>query len=353
MRICLHGLSHGSIFSWLVALRSSRRVNGEEMASAGERFDRVFRAVRRLVRPVPEIRSDILRPADKSIYVDGDANAGGPLHYLSVPRLSTDARLTSCLCTAETLSSDAFRYWLAQLGETWRLHRKLWEFGFICQALFERGLLQSGRRGLGFAVGQEPLPSLFAARGCEILATDLDTSDPRAKGWERSGEWAGAADALNFDTICDPALFRQRVRFRAVDMNRIPTDLTGFDFTWSACAFEHCGSIELGRQFLLRQMDCLKPGGVAVHTTEFNLSSNTSTVESGRTVIFRRRDIEELVNTLRDRGHRVEPLDLSLGTHPLDWYVDERPYSADRHLRKRQGGYAATSIGLIIQKSDG
>jgi len=57
------------------------------------------------------------------------------------------------------------------------------------------------------------------------------------------------------------------------------------------------------------------------------------------------------VRRLRGLGHAVELLDLTVGTHPLDWFVDERPYSVDRHLRKRQGRYATTSIGLIITRS--
>ena len=104
-------------------------------------------------------------------------------------------------------------------------------------------------------------------------------------------------------------------------------------------------------QFVLRQMDCLNPGGVAVHTTEFTLTSDTTTVAKGRTVIFRRADIEDLVRRLRALGHDVEPLDLTVGEHPLDWFVDQRPSTPDRHLRKRQGRYAATSIGLIIRKA--
>ena len=333
--------------------RSRFHTEGESnrvIVSVRHGLERVSRAMRRLFRPLPEIRPAILETEDPSLYVRGDTAGAGPLEYPAGPSLPLHARLTSCLCTAELLDSDVFRYWIAELHEPWRFHRKLWEFGYVCQALYERGLLAPDKRGLGFAVGQEPLPSYFAAHGCEIVATDLDSTDTRAHGWAESGEWASTIDVLNRRGLCDPALFRQRVSFRPVDMNHIPPDLRGFDFTWSSCSFEHCGSIELGKQFLLRQMDCLKPGGVAVHTTEFNLTSNTSTATRGRTVLFRRLDIEDMVRRLRADGHSVEPLDLSVGTHPLDWFVDQRPYSADRHLRKRHGRYAATSIGLVIRK---
>ena len=59
------------------------------------------------------------------------------------------------------------------------------------------------------------------------------------------------------------------MRFRAVDMNDIPPDLRGFDFTWSSCALEHLGTLRAGADFVVEQMTCLRPGGVAVHTTEY------------------------------------------------------------------------------------
>jgi SAM-dependent methyltransferase len=142
------------------------------------------------------------------------------------------------------------------------------------------------------------------------------------------------------------------VDFRTIDMNRIPADVTGFDFAWSSCAFEHCGSIGLGKRFLREQMKCLKPGGVAVHTTEYNLSSIETTVEEGPTVLFRRQDIEGVIRDLQAEGHRIEPLQLDLGCMPQDLHVDLFPYSDDPHLKLELfDEYVSTSLGLIITKS--
>ncbi|HEX7941645.1 MAG TPA: class I SAM-dependent methyltransferase [Gemmatimonadaceae bacterium] len=308
------------------------------------------RLVRRVGRGVPPIRPEAFAASDRTLYAPPTCPA-----LLAFPgqtvRGDGTARLVSSLCTAELLASDAFRFWIATIKEEWHFHRKLWEWAYICQALYERGLLNDGKRGVAFAVGRESLPALFASYGCTIVATDLAADDPRATGWATSGEWARTLAELNRLGLCPEPLFRERVSFRPVDMNHIPADLRDFDFSWSSCSFEHCGSLELGAAFLINQMDCLRPGGVAVHTTEFNLTSNTRTVRTGRTVIYRRRDIEDIVRQLRGLGHAVELLDLTVGTHPLDWHVDERPYSVDRHLRKRQGRYATTSIGLIITKS--
>jgi len=260
-------------------------------------------------------------------------------------------RTVSSLCTFDQLDSPRFRHWVEAIREPWRPHRKLWELAYICESLAQRGMLEPGRRGLGFAVGAEKLPALFAARGCLITATDLPAEDERNQAWARTGQWVGDLAALNAAGLCPEGVFRDRVTYRPVDMNAIPADLTGFDFTWSTCSFEHCGSIELGLRFLEEQMQCLVPGGVAVHTTEFNLSSNDATVMDGSCVIFRLRDIEWIAGALRDAGHEVEPLDLATGGRPLDRHVDPPPYSQDRHLRLDLFGYASTSIGLIIRKS--
>ena len=260
-------------------------------------------------------------------------------------------RTTSSLCTFDQLDSPRFRHWSAALREPWRAHRKLWELAYICETLDERGMLQPGRRGLGFAVGAEKLPALFAARGVQITATDLPSDDERNRQWAQTGQWVGNLASLSHPEICPEQAFRDNVSYRPVDMNAIPDDVTGYDFTWSTCSFEHCGSIELGLRFLEEQMRCLAPGGIAVHTTEFNLSSNDSTVMDGGCVIFRLKDIEWIVAALRDAGHDVEPLDLSTGKRELDRYVDAAPYSQDRHLRLDLWGYASTSIGLIIRKS--
>ena len=267
--------------------------------------------------------------------------------------------MLSQLCRYGTLDSRPFRDWITRLHDTWDAHRKKWELAYICQTLQERGLLAAGTRGLGFAVGAEKLPSLLAAHGCRITATDLPAEDERNRAWAATGQWVGNLEALNAHGLCSDREFRERVGYRPVDMNHIPDDLRGYDFTWSTCSFEHCGSIDLGLRFLERQMECLRPGGVAVHTTEFNLSSNDDTIATGPCVIFRLRDIEDVCRRLTGQGHHVEPLDLDPGSDELDRFVDpppyyesaKEPYGRIKHLRLSLAGYASTSIGLIIRKA--
>ena len=126
----------------------------------------------------------------------------------------------------------------------------------------------------------------------------------------------------------------------------------------------------------------LRPGGVAVHTTEFNASSNMLTITQGDSVIYRKRDILEIARWMLHEGHKIAELDFSLGNQEGDRFIDTPPYfrpPAKYHIRlwlpgigqfssrffdrtlgrvmrytQRHLGvknaFASTSIGLIFQK---
>lgn len=234
-----------------------------------------------------------------------------------------------------------------RINVTW--HRKWWEFVFIAHHLQRSGKVRQGARGLGFGVGREPLPALFASLGAEILATDApdDTG-----GWVETGQHAKNLDPLRFPEIVSDDEFYRLVSHRPVDMNAVPDDLTGFDFLWSSCCFEHLGSLRRGMDFVRRSMDCLAPGGVGVHTTEFNVSNNEQTLDEGGTVLYRARDLEQLVDELRADGHDAEPFRVSPYGHHLDGHVDLPPYSSP-HLKLAFAGYVCTSAGIVVRAAGG
>lgn len=260
--------------------------------------------------------------------------------------------LRSNVCHQAQLESEPFRAWTRRIGTPFKLHRKLWEFCYIAQALHERGMLAPGRRGLGFGVGREPLVSLFAGFGCEIVATDLHPHRAERAGWIETNQHAADLGQLNQFGLCDPEAFDRQVSFRHVDMNQIPDELRGFDFVWSSCCLEHLGSIARGASFITNAMECLKPGGVAVHTTEYNVSSNVRTIDNEEDlVLFRRKDIAGIARNLRAHGHNIA-VDYTLGNLVADQHVDLPPYSNSYCLRIRWGEFVTTSIGLIVTKSD-
>jgi hypothetical protein len=268
---------------------------------------------------------------------------------LDKENVSYPAVFGSECCRFDHFQMPLFRYWIDRLGYGHAYHRKLWEFVFILQSLQDHGMLSPGCRGLGFAVGTERVPDLLASCGVAVLATDLHQEEGIAKGWADSSQLAVNKTDLRSGISTDDQ-FDQLVDFANVDMNSIPNNLQDFDFCWSSCAFEHLGSIEAGKDFVMNSLNTLRSGGLAVHTTELNLSSDDDTVTSGGTVLFRRRDFREIASALRDEGHTVAPLNFYTGNHLLDQYVDMPPYSNDVHLRLSLMKYSTTSFGLVILK---
>ncbi len=98
-------------------------------------------------------------------------------------------------------------------------------------------------------------------------------------------------------------------------------------------------------------MACLRPGGIGVHTTEFNLSSNSRTYETSDLSLYRRRDIDEIVKELRSHGHSVREVNYFPGRGKIDRHIDLPPYALP-HVKLSVLGFACTSIGLIVRKSE-
>jgi SAM-dependent methyltransferase len=264
--------------------------------------------------------------------------------------------LGSIVCRQEQFEEPWYREWETRMGLNPKpgdpvLNRKPWEFAAVAQTLRERGMLEPGKRGLGFAVGTEPLPSLFASFGVEVVATDLQPRSRTARIWRRSNQHGDCAQALFKPDLIEQAAFDQRVCFMFVDMNgRWPWKDGSFDFVWSCCAFEHLGSLAAGLRFVERAAKLLRPGGVAAHTTEYNCSSNEGTVEKGPGVIYRRRDIERLDHRLRSGGRCLACPDFWVGDGEHDRRFDIPPYFSGgrQHVKLEIDGYVATSMLVTV-----
>ena len=259
------------------------------------------------------------------------------------------ARPTSQLCTAGQFDEPDYAAWCATIAEIPRPHRKQWEFCWILAALRAADAIRPGARALGFGVGTEPIPAMLASHGVEVVATDAPPGVVDIQGWSETRQHSSDLSGLYRHELLEEAAFRERVTFRPVDMNAIPADLRGFDACWSSCCFEHLGGIAAGLDFVENSLATLRPGGVAVHTTEFNLGSNDRTLETPGLSLFRRRDIEGLLERLAARGHTVWPLNLHPGDSPLDAYIDAPPYALP-HLKIEAKGEVSTSIGLVVQR---
>jgi hypothetical protein len=228
------------------------------------------------------------------------------------------------------------------------LGRKTWEWAFIYHRLSRSGVLGPGLRGLGFGVGVEKLPAIFASMGVEITATDAPDD---VNGWRQDGAYCGSLEGLYHPDVISRESFDKLVHYESCDMNNVSGDLTDYDFCWSSCALEHLGSIQHGINFIINSIEnTLKIGGVACHTTELNLSSDVDTLETAHCVLYRKQDLERLCATIEERGHWVEPLRIEPGDLPPDYLVDVPPYSCNPHLKLLVGSYVTTSVGIVARR---
>jgi len=307
---------------------------------------------------IARLRRAFANTAEFKRFFNSGAPYRAPLFLLSPPddpaapwRLEppTLEAPVSQLCTYDQMVSDGYRELVSALGLTPSLHRKQWEFAYILAVMRQSGVLQAGKRALGFGVGREPTPSLLARFGLEVVATDAPPEAIAGVGWETTNQHSAALDELHHPRLVDRETFRRQVSFRPVDMNAIPDDLEGFDVCWSSCCFEHLGSIKHGLDFVENSLRTLKPGGWAVHTTEFNLDSNAQTVETPTLSLFRKRDFEDLAGRLVADGHTVLPLNFHPGDRELDAHIDVPPYGP-QHLKLMLGMVTCTSFGIAVRK---
>ena len=263
------------------------------------------------------------------------------------PSLTTPVSQT---CTAAQFAEPDYARWADAIREPARTHRKQWEFVYILRMLESRGLLRPGVRALGFGVGFDPLTAVLAAHGVQVTATDLAPEAAAAGAWIRTSQLAPDLSALNGRGICDPDLFAANVRHEHVDMRAIPDHLRDYDVVFSSCAFEHLGTLRAGEDFVIAALKTIKPTGLAVHTTEYNLKDSWRTRRRGATVLYRRRDLQRIFDRAAQRGFGTT-VNWSRGEGAVDRHVDLPPYRDDPHIRLLFRGYEMTSFGLVLEGS--
>lgn len=271
--------------------------------------------------------------------------------------------------------SDIYSGW--HFGLSWLLGgnpltRKAWEWTFTIQSLWNLGLLNRGTpaAGIGFGCGTEPLIPLLANFNVSLLATDLTSESELAKTWRETGQNTGNLERLFNPHLVSRADFEARIRYRDMDMTNLPLEeLAGnYDFAWSSCALEHLGSKQKGIDFILNSSRCLKPGGIAVHTTEYD-HTGTCQVDNWPTVLYTQSDIRELQSQLAASGMELLAPSFQQSGYFIDGYVDIPPYPLnadfDHSFFQPDGtpsessipqvnlsidGFKATSYALIVRR---
>ena len=307
-----------------------------------------------------EIEAVINRDFPESVYgryqeIEYDSQRDFKTKYGEFMAEGDDCRLISRCMRYDDWERPSFVSHLQNMKiyEPKRHIRKPWELAYTAEVLDKAGVLQKGKKGLGFAVGTERLPSYFASMGVEVTASDLAADKIDSQGWIATNQNAGGnLSKLHYSDLCSINDFMDNVRYRDIDMNHMPEDERGYDFCWSICAIEHVGSLQLSLEFMKNMLTVLRPGGWAVHTTEFNLSSNDTTVYEGGTVLWRRRDVEYLQRWMLAHGHQME-ITFERGKQLEDYHVEMSPfhYTYKDLISFYYAGYITTGFALVIRKS--
>lgn len=315
------------------------------------RFDRIEETLR--VRHEDLLRAEALARIDVS-------------RHNRIGRAPTFEQPVSQVVSSAQFESEAFRRWLRVFRSVedegarahWSVterHRKEWEWAYILRNAELHDVLRAGRSAVGFGVGHELLPAALASQGVRVLATDRD---PAASGeWAATSQHMGGVEELRHPSIVDDGTFEALVRTRFVDMNHVPDDLGTFDLVWSAGSFEHLGSPEAGLAFVLRSLDLLAPGGLAVHTTELDLVPRPQAVDYGHLAAYQPDDLDALVEGVRARGFEIEPNWYVSLERPEDRWISINPdvRSPDTpreraHLKLAIFDSVLTSVGIVVRK---
>jgi len=288
-------------------------------------------------------------------------------HNVANPQVSF-SNLVSKSPSAEQCASAEFQYWanLITRGKNFSektrwfetfpepANRKLWEWALILETAKISGNLQAGKKALGFAVGQEPIPAILADYGVSVLASDKHTD--KSGAWIKTKEHMADLTDLFHPEIIDNDALSEFVRCMHIDMNYIPDGLGKFDFIWSSCAIEHLGSPSKGLDFVLESIEMLNPGGVAIHTTELELTSKSETADYGNCAVYRVQDFKILKNKIHELGYSMELNTFVDMSTPKDRWISRIPLVGVEntkdlaHLKLGLGDSISTSFSIVIEK---
>jgi SAM-dependent methyltransferase len=173
------------------------------------------------------------------------------------------------ICDRRDWEDPAWRQGLEDLGylpDPARHHRKEWEFAQGVYGLRKLRCLSAAAEALGLGAGTEPIIFFLAGRLRRVVATDLYAGD-------FSQHEADARMLRDPEAFAPFAYHRERLEVRRMDATAIDYPPESFDLVFSFSAFEHFGPRRAQRACLAAMHRVLRPGGVAVLTTEVILNA--------------------------------------------------------------------------------
>lgn len=146
-----------------------------------------------------------------------------------------------------------------------RFHRKIWEFNQALYGLRRLRRLAPDATAIGIGCGHEELMYFLANRLRLVVATDL------YEGTYLGGE--SQADVLEHPAKYAPFPYREdHLHVRRMNGLALEAAPASFDIAFCLSSIEHFGTLADKRRALAEMFRVLKPGGVAVVTTEVVLN---------------------------------------------------------------------------------
>ena len=295
---------------------------------------------------------DVIDPLPTQIAAASTTTSTSPTHRPFVPLIervrTSSARPFMPYSTCST--ADCLHPPFAELSERCarrpQLHRELWS--------------TSSSSTISPNVGCRPRQPWARLRGgFRTTARSVRRcggDDRRHRGTRRDRTPRGVAGdqpvALGAETLSNPGIcdagFSDLVSYRTVDMNAVPNDLSGFDFCWSACCFEHLGSLRRAAEFVIESVEAVSRPAAS----PFTPPSSTCRRTPRRSDRLDCRSIDTTISPLSSpSSNSVAPLTIAPDAHVLDHFVDLPPDHGDLYPKLELAGYATTSVGLVITKA--
>jgi hypothetical protein len=254
-----------------------------------------------------------------------------------VPDLPSIVPLVPGSVKQQDVLTDDYLFWLSELKLEPLIDNKYWQYVTLLHNIHTNfGSIEGNgeKKALVVGVGQEPTVSFLADAGWRITATDF-LDNEKAEAWATTSQLADGKESLFRKQLCKKSTFDSQVDFINLDMNVIPTDFDEkFDLVWSLCALGHIGGYQKGLDFVNRSRQLLKPGGIAVHTTEMDSSLVLGKFDTPDLSFYKRVDLESLLHTISESGFHVPEHDFGIGCGVLDKELDVSPYrQTSHHLR--------------------
>ena len=252
-----------------------------------------------------------------------------------------NSEIKAALAELQKLSSEGF------------IHRKDWEWALGIIAMRRFGKLNEKSTAIGVGSGREAILFYLANKVKHVYATDLY----KVRNWME----AAPSDFPENPKKYAPFPYKEdALTVLRMDGTKLEFPSESFDIAFSFSSIEHFGGGKNNHSGALRSLKemerVLKPGGLAVITTEYIINDKEHPEFFNRRTIY-----SDLIDKL-ERLKLVEPLDLRITTKTLDTVIDyssigvswnniNNDYKRTHpHIVLRIKNILFTSIMLVFQK---